>query len=605
MRALLCTILLSLLLPSAADARQKTELAGGDHVVREDGLVGTVWDCDETLIDERGRKGGVAACLRAVLMDPASGRSAALVEVLVDHEDVAVPDLEYTLKLDAGRTERHLSGFGVAALHGDGGGPGELPVLAAAAELATEHSEGWAELEIEEEAHFGTVAWEFQSWDPSIGLKHIQLKVRGSGLASGFRWKMEEPLVHEGDWGGRPELVWDAEWAAEEPTCSAQRVRPKHLGDLVDGLDDGAATLPLQLRFVLDGVSEKSSMDLDFPDHKVRLEIDGGKLRLIGRERFVRPIDEDLLESGQLPVEVVYDGRFITVRAGDETYGPMDARRRDTGRFRWDFDFGEGRQELLDVFATPCELEDEDRYADDRSKEPAGPPEEVVASTPTAASAGGAAVVAVLSVDGRRLAEPKRKKSALEVAAGALTVAQGIGAVADAGRQFGQDVQGNLDAMESGNYEDMKSSSTRVDIGPGGVTTTRSEARVTPNADGGVDLEMQSETRTQASPNAMLGLTPGADGGLPQGRSAGRVMTLELLAAGPWTLDIGGDALGPFAGPGSRWLVQVKPGSHALVLRDGDTELATGTLRAVAGASARIELTSTGFEASAAGVLAR
>ena len=81
-------------------------------------------------------------------------------------------------------------------------------------------------------------------------------------------------------------------------------------------------------------------------------------------------------------------------------------------------------------------------------------------------------------------------------------------------------------------------------------------------------------------------------------------MTLEVVAGGAWTLEVGGDVLGPFSGAGSRWLVQVKPGSHALILRDGATSLAAGTLRAVAGRSARLELSARGFEANTSGVLA-
>jgi hypothetical protein len=394
-------------------------------------------------------------------------------------------------------------------------------------------------------------------------------------------------------------MVWDSEWASEEPSCVFGRARKKDLGDLVDALDDGAAELPLQLRFLMVDADEKSAMNVDFPDHKVKVEINGGKLVVKGRERFIIPLDEALFEGAGLPVELVYDGRFISVAVGDEKYGPMDARLRDTGKFRWDFDFTDGKFELQQVAATPCTAEVDDRFELPETEAKAPPVQVAAASTPRAAvrakAGGGRAVVAVLEADGRVLAKAKQKKSALEVMAGALTVAQGVAATGQAMQGFANDVDSNLSAAKEGRYEDMKSSSRRVDIGPGGVTTTTSEASLSTDAGGNINgVDMRSTTTTQASPNAMLGLNQPTAGGLPEAKSAARVTTVEIVGDPGTSLRIGKHELGPFSG--RRWVVQVRPGEHPVEVLSNGTVVATTTLSAVAGGVARLRVTGAGLQ---------
>jgi|GEM_PF-4905112 len=599
MRVLPLLTALSLLPLAAHAAPKKVELPGGAMDPWE-GLVVKTWDCGESMIDARSKKGGVAACLRGLFLDPVSGRSTALVDVRVDHDDAIHPaDLAWTLRLDSGRTERHLSGFQVAMEHYDGGPGAQAPVQPAALSMAKEGASAIQQLKPQERhQQHATLAWEFQTWDPSIPLKFINLKVKGGGVGGAFRWTFDEPLAHDGEWGARPAMVWDPEWAAEEPSCSMGRARGKDLDDLVDVLDDGAANLPLQMRFLVTGADDKSGMNIDFPDHKVKVEINGGKLVVLGRERFVIPIDESLFDGAGLPVELVYDGRFISVAIGPETYGPMDARLRDTGKFRWDVDFTDGKFELQQIGVTPCVMEPDDRWDLPAKAAKATKADPVaVQSSPAGAArrvGGGQAVVAVLEADGRVLAKAKQKKSALEVMAGALTVVQGVAAVGQAGAQFADDVNTNLDAMESGDVSKMKSSSTRVDVGPGGVTTTRSEATITPGADGSVGIDMQSETRSQASPNAMLGLNQPAGGGLPEARSAARVTTVEILGEAGTSLRIGKTVLGPFSG--RRWVVQVRPGDHPVEVLSGGSVVATSALSAVAGGVARLRVTATGLQ---------
>lgn len=573
-----CSLLaLVLCAPSLVLAREVTELPGGSMTLA-DGLVTTTWECADTVLDGRNKKGiGVATCVRGLLLDPSTGRSALVVELRADAKDpINLNDLQLRAQLDSGRTERLLELSAPVALHrgwSDAPVAPELPAVASLLDPSPALS-GPSEAV----AHHGTFVFEFQTWDPSVPLTFIQLQVVGSGKS---RWKFDPTLAWDGDWEARPETVWED--GALGPSCSLHSIKGNKAGAAADALSDGASSLPLQARWDVLSKDEDGLWEVGFPDHAFYVRYDGGKLKVRGQETFILPLIHWKTDGSPNPIELVYDGTFVTLRIGDETFGPMAGRRRSKGdRFRWALEFEGSNHELRDLEVASCTLEEPQKWA-----------APVVRERPAALSAGGGAVastpgvsggrvvLAVLSRNGQSDKPVKRKKSAREIMAGAATALQGAAAVGQGLAQFGDDVNQNLSAMESGDVSKMKSSSTRIDVGPGGVTSSRSEATL--GADGR-SVNMTSETRSYQSPSARLEQADALSGGrlTGAGHAPGTVTTATIIANSDAQLAIGGEELGPLR-RGDVWVVQLAPGLHTVQV-EGEAS-AAGELSAGAGRS--------------------
>jgi hypothetical protein len=612
---LIVTLAIALSLPGLAGAREKLNLDGGRMPLRDDGLVGLEWDCASTLLDLRDRKGeGGALCLRALLMDPWAGRSVLVADLLFDADDPIDPaKLDLTLKLDSGRTERHLRSFVVAAAHEGLDTDGVTLELAAGAALADAPADALAGLDQDggTKRSRATIAWQFQTWDPSVAIDHIQIKIRGEGMAGAGRWKMDEGLVYRGDWEAEASIVFD-ELAGFTEECRLHEVRKKDADDASDAIGRGATALPFQLRFDALSKSEDTVWSVRFKDHGFVVAFDEGKLRVKGAETFVRPMPTYKDDEVPNRVEIAYDGTFATVRLGNEVFGPMAGRSKgEAGSTRWEIDLDDGKTRLSDVRVSPCTLKDAARWAPPAEPDPtvvvAGNEHEAAKQaepgTKARRSRRGRAIVAVLSRDGAPVEARRkpRKKSALEVMTTAVTAVQGAMAVGDAMGQFGDDVSHNMDAMDRGDYESMRSSDTEVNIGPGGVQTSRSEVSVSGVSDGNPTVHSTTTTRSVGAPGMPTG-APASAGGPA---NPATVATIAFVAsAGPVTVRIDGEDLGALEQPGSRWDVQVAPGRWSLqLIVDGDVA-ATRTLVAGRGATATVQVAPDGaITADPAGVV--
>jgi len=587
---------LALLVPSSAVARQKTDIAGGSFESLGSAVVRT-FDCGETTLDTRGKNDqGFVACLRGLAMDSVFGRSTAVVEAVIDSKDPLgdLEDLKLMLRLDSGRTERTLEDFVVARTH-------EGEASSGVAELFLSDWLEPSELvdrKPEDERQHLTLAWNFQTWDPSIDLKFIQLKAVGKGVGGTARWTLDGGLGHDGEWSARPEFVWDDDMA--DVACSMWRIRKGDADKASDALSDGANKLPLQMRFEVLSNDEDSQFEVNFPDHKFLVAFDGGKLKVRGREDFTHPLG-DSWRTGDEPnvMELVYDGTFVTVRVNDLTFGPMAGKRREGKRFRWEFAFEDGKNELRNLDVAPCTLEDPEDWVAPEPKKRAEPV--AAASRGGGVRAGGGGMPAgggggrkgsgkviqsVVSRNGQVVNEvrKKRKKSALEVMTTAASIGQGLMAAGQGLSQFGQDVQTNMNAMESGDYESMKSSDTQIDIGPCGSSVTRSEASISGVETGSPTIDMAGEKTTYGNPGCANG-QPISDLLPPEAIKTEDVCTLTVVAEAGGKVVVGGEVLGVLR-EGDRWVAQVTPGSHKVVF-GGD---ALGELIAGAGSTVTLRL---------------
>lgn len=585
---------LALVIPASASARQKAEVAGGTFEALGTAVVKS-WDCEETLIDTRGKNDqGFVACLRGLAMDSVSGRSTAVVEAIIDSKDPLgdLEDLKLMLRLDSGRTERTLDDFVVAKTH-DGEAKSGVAELFLPEWL--EPTSAVAAGKPDDERQHLTLAWNFQTWDPSIDLEFIQLKAVGAGVGGTARWTVDGGLGHDGDWDARPEYVWDDEIA--DVACSMWRIRKADAGKASDALSDGANKLPLQMRFEVLSSDEDSQFEVNFPDHKFLVAFDGGKLKVRGMEDFTHPLGDSWFTGDEPNVmELVYDGTFVTVRVNDLTFGPMAGKRREGKRFRWEFNFDDGKNEIRDLAVAPCTLEEPDDWAAPEPKKGQEPVAVARAGVRGAPGGGGGAkgpgkvIQSVVSRNGQVVNEvrKKRKKSALEVMTTAASIGQGLMAAGQGLSQFGQDVKTNMNAMESGDYESMKSSDTRVEIGPCGSSVTRSEATISDVETGSPTIDMKGERTEYGNPGCANG-QPIADMLPPEAIKAEDVCTLTVVAEANGKVTIGGEVLGAMR-VGDRWVAQVTPGSHKVVF-GGD---ALGELIAGAGSTVTLRVGDSG-----------
>ncbi len=599
-------LLLCVLVPSTAAARAKVDVSGSPFDAIGSAVVKT-WSCEDTLLDTRSRKGiGFAACLRGLASDSLSGRSTAIVELLLDSNDpLDVSELKIELRLDSGRTERTLEAFDVAAAHIG-------PAARGYAELFLPE---WLEPTLptgkqEDERQHLTIAWNFQTWDPSIPFEFIQLRVAGGGMAGKARWAIPDGLGHDGPWEAQPEVLWDAGW--DEAACSVWRVRRSDAKKASEALSEGANTLPMQMRFEVLSQDEDGEFEVNFPDHGFRVVIAGGKLKVRGREDFTHPLGDQWL-VGDVPnlVELVYDGEFVTVRVNDDVFGPMAGKRKERKRFRWELAFEDSKNEVRDLQVAPCTLKDPEAWAapTPKQKDEPAPTERTAAATatpatgpaatpaptsskqygppgPSATGGAGKVIWAVLYKNGQTVNEvrKKRKKSALEIMTTAASVGQGLAATGQGLSQFGSDVKTNLDAAESGDYDKMKSSSTRVETGPCGSSVTRSEARVTGTETGNPTVEMQGSRTNYNNPGCVDG-RPIADS-LPVAEiNLNLACTLTLSAEERGEVRVGAEALGTMRA-GDEWILLLAPGQH--VLRHRGRKV--GLLRAGAGEAVSVAL---------------
>lgn len=552
----------ALLFASPAFAIEKVDVAGGTYEPAPDGVLVRSFECKETLADGRGRNGlGLAGCLRGVALDPESGRSTVVVELVLDTKDpLDLSELKFDLRLDSGRTERVLEDWTLVASHGVDAELGRAELFEA----------GWLEPtsrlvapKQEDERRHVTLAWNHQTWDPSVPLEHIQLKVGGKGAGGKLRWILTEPLAWDGPWDARATWLWDS--SMEDVACSVWRIRKQDADKASDALSEAAHDLPLQMRFQVLSDADDGEFEVHFPDHRFTVAFAGGKLKVRGREDFTLPVDDGLWRTGSTPneLELVYDGTFVTLSINGETFGPMAGKQREGKRFRWEFGFDDAKNEIRNLQVAPCRLEDPERWAAPKD-EPVPPSRMAVvddAPTPT-----GSVVLAVLSKNGRptEIGRKRDAKSALQVMQKAAAVGQGLMATGRAMDQFGKDVNQNLDAMERGDVESMKSSSTRVDIGPCGTTTTRSEVSLSDVSATGATVDMRGQQTSTSNPGCVDG-QPVADLLPAAGAPTKEVLTLTVEADEAMELSIGGDVVGSL-GEGERWVLQVAPGEHPVAV---------------------------------------
>ncbi len=446
-----------LLVPAAAGAKEKMTIPGGPLTAGESGLVSMAWGCDDTEADLRKKDEGAVVCLERIVLDPASGTSEAVVSVVL--HDVE-PD-GYKLRLDSGKTERHLNDWTDAGTTDDGR---------------------------------TLIRFAYVTWDPAIPLEHVELKVLGKGARGAARWLFAEPVVWEGAWDAEPEVVWDEAFAASGSQCRYWDVRKKHTEDVADELSDGAASLPLALRFDAVVSDDDSEWEIQFEDHGLTFEFDDGKLVVHGREKFIRPLGDRWSTDPDDPnlVEIVYDGTWATVRVNDRAFGPIAGQRKQPkgDRFRWDFDFEDGKTRLRDLRVAPCTQPDPEKWAPPADEAPPA----AVADTGAAPASAPTAASVLVGDDGRRvlavLRPGKKKKSALEVMQTATSVATGLQSTAGALQEAGSDLKHNVDAYESGDYESMKSTDTRIEVGSDGMRVDHASADVNRTEDGAtVDVE--------------------------------------------------------------------------------------------------------------------
>lgn len=574
--------LVVLLIPAVAQAKKPGLELAATEFTETNGLLVVEWECSASRIDGRGKSDyGVVGCLRGLALNPWTGRSTLIAELVIDSKDTIEQDsLGLSLKLDAGRIDRNLDAWTPVVLHH---GDMELgqPELGLPAWL--EKTDKLAGGKPEDARAHVTVAWNFQTWDPAAALRHLHIKPKGQGVAGKLRWNLPgDGLAWTGDWDARPDSVWDDEWAADAGSCSVWRIKNSNSGKASDALSDGAHDLPLQMRFEVLSKADDGEFEVGFPDHKFVVAFAGGKLRVRGMEDFTFPL-EDLWRVGDVPndLELVYDGTFVTVAINGEVFGPMAGRRKTGKRFRWEFEFEDGKNEVRNLVVAPCALEEPDDWKAPE-KEIAVAEEQRVervqtdrarvatarASTTTSKRYKGKAKVvwAVLERNGVVVNEMrvKRKKSALEIMQGAAAVGSGLMATGQAMGQFGQDVKTNLDAAESGDYSKMKSSDTEVSYGPCGATVNRAEASVT-NIDtntGSVEMEMKG---SQTNYGLGSGGCPDASMLAGPGHARERVTTVTLVGKATADVTIGGEPVGVVEA-GSRTIVQLAPGTHDIAL---------------------------------------
>ena len=601
--ALWFTLVASLIFTSPlAHAGKRDKLPGGSLSDRGDGLVGMEWSCADTLLDLRNRKGeGAALCLRGLLLHPWSGRSVVVAEVLWDVDDpLDAQAQQLKLRLDAGQTDRYLSEYDVVSLHVGEGQVRPLE-LQAAAPLVADAQLGavLGDFESRLRVH-ATVAWQFQTWDPSIGLRYLKVKV-GGDVSGGERWVFDTPLTWREPWPALPEVVWDEAYAASQPECQLWDVRKKDADDASDAVGRGAAQLPLQLRFDALSSSEKTSWEIYFKDHGFVLRFDEGKLVVKGAEKFLRPLPTYDTDGQPNRVELAYDGTFATVRVGDLVFGPMQVRAKGSAdKSRLFLKLNDAKTRFEDLRVSNCSLEDPERWAPPVAEVAAAPApravDQVAAPTARVARAGqapaetaqrGHAVLALRVRAGEKVtdkqAEAKQVRSALEVMQAAATAVQGGVAVGQAMGEFAGDVKHNKEAMDRGDYGSMRSSSTRVNIGAdGSVETSRAEASL--GADGR-SIEMKGRTTRIAAPRK--GLADAIAGAVEAGEDTdprqNTVVSLTNASDGPVSVRIEGVEIGPLEQRGEYWEVLVAPGSWTLeVVADGRL-VAGGVLRAAIG----------------------
>ncbi len=448
--------LLCLVLPAVAHSRDKREIPGGPLQATEDGLLTRAWGCGDSLADLRRKDEGVIVCLESITLNPSNGLSEVVVSV---REYETGPD-GYTLRLDSGRTERHLS--------------------------------DWQEAGVNDKGRT-LIRFPYVTWDPAIPIEHVELKVKGKGVRGAARWVFDEPVAWEGSWGAEPEVVWDEAFAAAGESCRYWDVRRRHAEDVADELSDGGATtLPLQLRYLAVVSDDDSEHKLVFADHGLTIEFDEGKLVVKGREKFIRPLGDRWSTDEDRPnvIEVVYDGAWVTVRVNDRAFGPIAGRGKEgeEGRFRWEVELEDNKTRIRDLRVAPCAQPDADAWA---------PPEAEVVVAAAAVDGAPTSAPAVTAADGRQvlavLRPGKRKKSALEVMQTAAGVAQGAQQVGSALGQVGSDMKHNVDAYERGDYESMRSTDTRIEIGEGGARVDHASAGIERDGDGAtVDIEHTS-----------------------------------------------------------------------------------------------------------------
>jgi len=579
MRAIL--IALSLLLIPATASAKKAGLELGDATFTEtNGLLVAAWDCAESRIDGRGKDHGVIGCLRGLAINPWTGRSSLIAELVIDSKDRIDRDgLKLTLKLDAGKVDRNLDDWTPVVAHS---GEIELGTPELGLEEWLQPTDGLVRGKPDDERLHVTVAWNFQTWDPSVALRHLHIQAKGQGVGGKLRWNLPgDGMAWTGDWDARPDSVWDDAFAERSGSCTVWRIKNSNSGKASDALSDGANKLPLAMRFEVLSKADDGEFEVGFPDHKFTVGFSGGKLRVRGMEDFTLPLG-DLWRVGDVPndLELVYDGTFVTVAINGEVFGPMAGRRKTGKRFRWEFEFEDSKNEVRNLVVAPCTLEDpEDWKAPE--KEIAVAEEQRVqrvetdrarvatarGTTTSKRYTGKAKVVwAIIERDGVVVNELriKRKKSALEIMQGAAAVGSGLAATGQAMGQFGQDVKTNLDAAESGDYSKMKSSDTQVSYGPCGATVNRAEASVT-NIDtntGSMQMEMKG---TQTNYGMGSGGCPDASMLAGPGHDSSRVATVILVGKQTADVTIGGEPVG-VVNAGSRTIVQLAPGTHDIAL---------------------------------------
>ncbi|GEM_PF-2144649 len=543
------TLLLSTLLFAAPAAAKKTpQIPGGALDALAEGVLGKQWECVAP-VDLRKKDRGPQVCLHTLAVDPATGESAVVVEMVDDQEDHSALDdmvIELTLGLRGG--DRIFRAFHVEPMDD---ADGKL--------------DGGRVEDDDYTRRRYRVVFSYRTWDPTAELEDVKLRVKGYGKA---RWKLDERASHDGAWAARATLAVDA----GAGVCTVGKVGPAKAEKLDDLLEDHGPGGAFVMEYLVPAADE-GRVHFEVKDPKFYVEFDDGKLIVHGSETLKWKLGSVWNEKGDdNVVRLSFDGEDALVEVNGAAFGPMYVAQRTWKRspMRWDVELEKAGGRISGLQIGPCDGAEVPKAL--RPKEA----DTVADATPKAE---GRRVASGGAKSEERPAERKPKPSALDVLTAigrGASIAQGAATATAQGVDAAQTMEGNVDAMNDGRYEDMESFDYRVNVGE----------------DGSVDSSYRKSGAGGATVSQSVGDAESA---------VGQIVVVNNARDGV-VVFVDGEEVGESAPEG---MVQIAAsgGSHRVELRAGGMTVWSGTVTVkLAGSVAiergnggKVEVTSVGF----------